>query len=56
MRAVFATSFAVGCNPIGPPELCRTRTTTSAGGRDAAGTENFYKFLSREKVVGLLNT
>ena len=49
VHAVFATSFTVGSNPIGPPRLCRTRTTTSAGGRDAAGTGKFLTFLSRER-------
>ena len=39
--AVFATSFAVSDDPTGPLQLSRTRRTTGAGGRDAAGTGKF---------------
>ena len=39
--AVFATSFAVSEDPTRPLQLSRTRRTTGAGGRDAAGTGKF---------------
>ena len=41
VHAVFATSFAVSDDPTGPLQLSRTRRTTGAGGRDAAGTGKF---------------
>lgn len=46
--AVFATSFAVIDDPIASLQLSRTRRTTSAGGRDAAGTRKILTLLARE--------
>ena len=46
VHAVFATSFAVDSNPIGPPQLNHTRRTTSAGGRDAVGTGKFVTLVA----------
>ena len=46
VHAVFATSVSVGSNPIGPPQVSRTRRTTSVGGRDAAGTGEFLTLLA----------
>ena len=43
VHAVFATSFAVIDDPIAFLQLRRTRRTTSAGGRDAAGTGKIHR-------------
>ena len=47
--AVFATSVAVSDDPTGPLQLSRTRRTTGAGGRDAAGTGKFLYNTSRAR-------